>query len=145
MYSFFGLFVDPVPDLSKQLLAIWPDLAVVSIRDPISARAMRFSTDYFAPEDEDIPESIHVAVKALSAEHPTTRFLLLRTECHGGTCGNCGVVVVNGETAFQAADAAEKGALRRLIAYWGVDLGPREIFAPLYRDFPWREDLGRTE
>src|SRR5215216_6113104 len=105
MYSFFGLFADPVPDLSKQLRAIWPDLAVVNIKDPIAALAMRFSTDYFVPSDEDIPDPIHAAVKTLSAQIPTTRFLLLRTECHGGTCGNWGVIVINGETAFQASDA----------------------------------------
>jgi hypothetical protein len=143
VFSFFGLFVDPVPDLSKQLLTIWPDLAVVDIEDPISALAMRFSRDYFVPSDEDIPEPVHVAIKTLSAENPATRFLLLRTECHGGTCGNWGVVVINGETAFEATDADEKGALRRLIAYWGVDLGPAEVFAPLYRSFPWPEGVGR--
>jgi hypothetical protein len=134
MFSFFGLFIDPVDGLSQQLCRIWPELHVVSVERPISALAVRFSEDRYKPSDEDIPAPIVLGVKALSAANYAPRFLLLRTECYGGPCANWGEIIRNGETVFEAHG---DGALRRLIAYWGTDLGPREIFEPLTRDFPW--------
>jgi hypothetical protein len=134
LFSFFGLFADPVDGLSQQLCRIWPELYVVRIERPISALAIRFGADQYEPANEDIPMPIVRSVKALSIENYAPRFLLLRTECYGGPCANWGEVIQSGETAFEATG---DGALRRLIAYWGIDLGPREIFEPLARDFPW--------
>jgi hypothetical protein len=135
MFSFFGLFADPDSDLPERLSGVWPELNVVRIERPISAFAIRFSRDYYEPSDEDTPETVVLKIAELSAENPTLRFLLLRTECWDGICANWGQVFQDGKTTFKAEG---DGALRRLITFWGVDLGPREIFEPLRRDFSWQ-------
>jgi hypothetical protein len=61
----------------------------------------------------------------LSAENTAARFMLLRTECWGGLCANWGQIFLDGKMAFTAEGDS---ALHRLIAHWGVDLGP-ELFA----------------
>jgi hypothetical protein len=58
MFSFFGLFADPVGGLPEQLSRIWPELSVVRIERPISALAVRFGRDRYVPSDEDIPEPV---------------------------------------------------------------------------------------
>jgi hypothetical protein len=134
MFTFFGLFADPVRGLSEQISGTWPSLNVIRLEQPISALGARFGQDHYERELEDIPESTVRAVEKLSTEYPGVRFLLLRTECWGGICGNWGQVIHDGRIVFQARG---DGALGRLIRYWGADLGPREIFDPLRRDFPW--------
>jgi hypothetical protein len=134
MFTFFGLFADPLPDLSERIAAIWPDLNVINVEQPISAIGARFSGDHYVPANEDLPDAVVRRVEALSAACPTVRFLLLRTECWGGICANWGLIIRNGQRVLHAE---QKGALRRLIGYWGVDIGAREIFDPLRRDYPW--------
>jgi hypothetical protein len=135
MFSFFGLFADPDSDLRERLSRVWPELSVVRIERPISAFAIRFSQDYYEPSDEDTPETIVLKVAELSAENPRLKFLLLRTECWGGICANWGQVFQDGKMTIKAEG---DGALRRLIGFWDVDLGPHEIFEPLQRDFGWQ-------
>jgi hypothetical protein len=134
MFTFFGLFADPVSDVSPQISRIWPDLKVIRLEEPISANAARFCHDHYQPEREDIPAAVVGAVERLSTENPNARFLLRRTECVGGVCANWGQIIQNGSTIFRAEG---DGALRRLIKCWGVDLGPEEIFEPLSRSFVW--------
>jgi hypothetical protein len=45
-----------------------------------------------------------------------------------------GLILQDGKIAFRAEG---KEALRRLIGYWGVEIGHKEIFDPLRRDFVW--------
>ena len=134
MFTFFGLFADPLPGLAERISAIWPDLDVIGIEQPISAIGARFSQDHYAPEDEDLPEPVVRHVEALSAAYPAARLMLLRTMCFGGDCANWGLIIRNGQRVLHAE---HKEALRRLIGYWGVDIGPREMFDPLRRAFPW--------
>jgi hypothetical protein len=134
MFTFFGLFADPVNGLRDQIARIWTDLKVVRIEQPITAIAVRFGQDRYEREPKDMPMPVMHAVGTLSAEYPAARFMLLRTECWGGLCENWGQVVQGGSTVFQTE---RDGALGRLIKYWGGDLGANEIFDPLKRDFPW--------
>jgi len=136
MFTFFGLFADPVSDLSPQISRVWPSLHVVRLEEPISAIAVRFSQDHYEKSREDIPESIIRAVERISTENSNARFLLLRTECFGGDCANWGQIIQNGSTIFRAEGDE---ALRRLIECWGVDIGPKEIFEPLSRNFVWEK------
>lgn len=140
-FTFFGLFADPAPGLSDRISEAWTGADVIRMEQPILAIGARFGENFYEQEREDIPEPMIRMVEGISAEYPTARFLFLRTECHGGTCGNWGQIIQNGRTVFQAEGDQ---ALRHLIKYWGVDLGPREIFDPLRRDFPWggREPAG---
>jgi hypothetical protein len=140
MFTFFGLFADPVSGLPEQISRIWPDLNIVSLEQPISAVAVRFGQHLYEPPQEDTPEPVVRTIETLSEKNPDARFLLLRTECWGGQCADWGQVIQNGATTFQADG---EGALRRLIKYWGVDLGPQEIFEPLRRDFQW--DASRSK
>ncbi|PDT74933.1 hypothetical protein [Bradyrhizobium sp. C9] len=112
VYSFVGLFADPVVGLPQRIAAAWSDVSPITIDKPISAIGVRFGEHHYDPSLEGTPLSVVGAVEELSRQSPG-RFMLLRTECWGGD-----------------------GALRRLIQHWGVDLGPSEIFAPLQRDFP---------
>jgi hypothetical protein len=134
MFSFFGLFADPVEGLQEQISEAWPDLTAIVIESPFPAVAIRFGQDIYKPSDEDIPEAVNVSVQKLSARNPAARFLLLRTECWGDTCADWGHVFEDGRIVCQT-DGSE--ALRRLAYHFGVELGPQEIFAPLRRDFPW--------
>ena len=133
-FTFFGLFADPVSDVSPRISQVWPSLRVIGMEEPIAAIAVRFGRDHYEPEREDIPAPVVRAIERISVDIPTARFLLLRTECFGGDCGNWGQIIQNGSTIFQAEG---DGALRRLIECWGVDIGPREIFDPLSRSFVW--------
>jgi hypothetical protein len=133
MFTFFGLFADPVGDLARQIPDVWPDTRPVRMEQPISAIAVRFSKRR-SFRLEDIPEPIIRGTEELSARNTAARFLLLCTECYGGPCDNWGWIFEAGKIVFQADG---DGALRRLIRYFGVDLGPGEFFDPLSRDFPW--------
>jgi hypothetical protein len=136
MFTFFGLFADPVSDLSLRISQVWPSLHVIRLEEPISAIAVRFGRDHYEPEREDMPMPVVRATERISIDIPTARFLLLRAECYGGgdDCANWGQIIQNGSTIFQAEG---DGALRRLIECWGVDIGPKEIFEPLSRSFVW--------
>ena len=140
MFTLFGLFADPPGDISEQISRIWPHLNIIRLEQPISAIAARFGENDYDRGPEGIPEPIARAIANLSKENALVRVLLLRTECFGGECENWGQIVQNGTTVFQADG---EGALRRLIKYWGVDLGPQEIFDPLRRDFQWDAPPGR--
>lgn len=104
------------------------------IDQPISALAVRFGRDLYRPEEEDLPDSVVRQVVGLSRDLPGVRFLLLRTECSGGDCMNWGIVILNGLPVLRAEG---QYALRRLTGYFGVDIGEREAFDPLRRDFQW--------
>ncbi|WP_461356390.1 hypothetical protein [Bradyrhizobium sp. USDA 4454] len=133
MYSFVGLFADPVAGLPQRIAAAWLDVNPITIDKPISAIGVRFGEHHYDPSLEGTPPALVRTVEELSRQSPG-RFMLLRTECWGGICENWGQIICDGETVFRAEG---DGALRRLIQQWGVDLGPSEIFAPLQRDFPW--------
>src|SRR5262245_20267521 len=130
MFSFFGLFSDPTSDLQRAITQTWPEVSVAKIAHPISALAVRFGDDRYAPEDESLPKFVHRQVSDLSVHFLGVRFMLLRTECWGGICGNWGAVILDGEQVFRAEG---KNALRRLIGYWGADIGDKEISEPLRR------------
>jgi hypothetical protein len=134
MFTFFGLFADPVRGLSEQISETWRGITVIELEQPIPAIGARFGRDHYQPEREDIPKPLIQAVEKLSAHYPDVRFLLLRTECFGGICANWGQIIRDGRMVLQ--DHGD-GALGRLINYWGADLGPTEMFAPRLRDFPW--------
>jgi len=136
MFSFFGLFADPVGELAEQISTAWPGADVIRIEQPIPAIGARFERDLYQPELEDIPDAVARVVESLSAKYPSARFLLLRTECWGGDCGNSGRIIQRGHIVLEANGDR---ALRRLIKHWGFDLGPKEIFDSLRRDFPWRQ------
>jgi hypothetical protein len=135
MFTFFGLFADHVSDLSEQISRTWPHLNIIKLERPISAIAVRFGErDYSFADEGMLPEPVTKAIEELSRKNAAVRFLLLRTECFGGRCDNWGRIIQNGTTVFRAEG---DGALRDLVKYWGVDLGPQEIFDPLRRDFQW--------
>ena len=134
MFSFFGLFADRAHGLREQICETWPLFPPTLIDTPMSAFAVRFGRNVYDPADENIPDSVYVSVRDLSAQNPACQFLLLRTECFGGDCENWGCIFLQGEIV---CDAKGNGALRQLLSYFGVQLGPTEIFEPLRRDFPW--------
>ncbi|MBR1086547.1 hypothetical protein JQ621_03565 [Bradyrhizobium manausense] len=134
MFIFFGLFADPVSDVLLRISEAWPDLKVVRLEHPISAIAARFGENHYDLSRDKIPTDILLMTERLSSETPSARFLLLRTECFGGICDNRGRILLDGRTLFEAEG---DGALRRLIKFWGADIGPEEIFEPLGRSFRW--------
>jgi len=93
MFTFFGLFADPASGLSADIRRVLPSLHVIGIERPIRAIAARFGAEAYERERECIPEAVIRAVEILSAEYPGARFLLLRTECFGGSCINWGKVI----------------------------------------------------
>jgi len=134
MYSFFGLFADPVDELAARCKAVWPGLQPMLVADPASLLGLRFDPEFYVPEDEDIPDAVSARIIALSREYPAVRFVVLRTECFGGLCSNWGYIAQAGDvTRREKGD----GALSQLMAVFEIDLGSAEIFAPLTRDFPW--------
>lgn len=82
MYSFFGLFTDPVPGLPQRICRAWPELSPIKIDNPISAIGVRFGTHRYEPSLEDTPAAVVHTVEELSQQSPA-RFMLLRTECWG--------------------------------------------------------------
>jgi hypothetical protein len=139
-FSFFGVFTDRSPGLVDEFLRCWPSVDIVEITEPFPGIAVRFSRLLYTPAEEDIPESVCSAVQEISRKTPSARFVLLRTECWGGICGNWGKVIIDGNVVVDEPCAAYpqgKGTLRRLIGNFGVDIGTLEIFDPLSRDFPW--------
>jgi len=134
MFSFFGLFGDPIDGLLEQLARDWPRANVISIEKPLVALGVRFGQEFYEPSDEDIPDVVTGQIKRVSIENPAARFLMLRTECWGGDCENWGYVLKDGMIVYEAHG---DGALRRLVLHFGVDLGANEVFEPLRRDFPW--------
>ncbi|ASG23028.1 hypothetical protein [Nitrospirillum viridazoti] len=134
MFIFTGLFADPAEGLPEQFARLWPGLDIIRIDRPIVAIAARFDPHL---DDEAMDRAVPL-VEALSARHPAGRFLLLHTECFGGDCGYRGQILQDGRTVLEAD--GDGAALRRLIGYWGIDLGPQARFEPLRRDFPWRQE-----
>jgi hypothetical protein len=67
MFTFFGLFADPLSDLPRQISEIWPDLKPIRIEQPISAIATRFGQQHYEREREDIPEPIVSLTEGLSS------------------------------------------------------------------------------
>jgi hypothetical protein len=134
MFSFFGLFSDPIDGLREQLARSWPRASVISIEKPLAALGVRFGPEFYQPSNEDIPEIVSGQVSRVSAENPAARFLLLRTECWGGDCAYWGHVLRDGMTIYEARG---DDALRRLVLHLGVDIGVDEVFEPLRRDFRW--------
>jgi hypothetical protein len=139
MFTFFGLFADPVSGLSEQVSQAWPSLNVIRIEQPISAVAARFDENSYEHDIEQKPEHTVQAVEKLSKDCPAARFLLLRAECWGGVCEYWGQIIQDGQTVIEAE--GNQSALRRLIEHWGVDLGPNAIFDPLQREFPWSRSV----
>ena len=138
----FGRIYGPRPD---RFLQRWPDVDIVSIDKPFRGLAVRFQRPSYDPSEEDLPEPISTGVREISRQTPGVRFVLLRTECWGGSCCNWGQFIVNGavvvnEPCVQVKDINNlepDGVLRKLIGYFDVDIGPSEIFEPLAGGFPW--------
>jgi hypothetical protein len=62
--------------------------------------------------------------------------------CFGGPpCFNDGRIIEKGEITFSATEQphphTNPGALRRLVLRMGADIGRRQFFDPLRRDFDW--------
>jgi hypothetical protein len=128
------MFTDPAPGLPDQLLRRWPTIDIALIASPFPGIAARFPANSYEPADEDLPAPVTAETKRISASHPGVRFLLLRTNCWGGDCFNWGQLIRDGQLMYETDG---KEALRRLVGQFGVDIGAREIFQPLCRDFPW--------
>src|SRR5579862_1853099 len=147
MYSFFGAFAQPLmAGLDECFIQRWSDVDVVELSSPFLGLAVRFATSVYTPSDEDLPDPVSNGVQEISRQVPTVRFVLLRTECWGGLCGNWGQFIQSGRVVVnepllpgvEIARPEPDGILRRLINHLGVDIGPAEVFAPLTRDFPWK-------
>jgi hypothetical protein len=145
MFSFLGAFSDPCPGVAQQFLQRWPDVDIVEIERPFRGVAVRFHESVYDPAEEDLPDAVSAGVRGISQQNPGVRFVLLRTECWGGICGNLGQFILNGAMAVDEPVVPVKdinnpepdGVLRRLIGHFDVDIGPSEIFEPLSRGFPW--------
>lgn len=133
-FYFFGVFADPRPGLADELSHSWPDANVVEISNPFPAIACRLPKRVYEPELEDVPEPVAATVSGISARYSTTKFLLLRANCWGGDCFFWGQIM---QTGRKLATIDGDQALRRLIQFFGVDIGESELFAPLSREFPW--------
>jgi hypothetical protein len=142
VFTFFGLFTDPVPGLQDQLLERWPSIDITVMASPFPGIAARFPADSYEPANEDLPASVTAETVRISASHPGVRFLLLRTECWGGDCFNWGQLIRDGQLVYETEG---KEALRRLVGQYGVDIGAREIFQPLSRDFPWKVGVAASD
>ena len=68
MFTFFGLFADPVSDLSLRISQVWPSLHVIRLEEPISAIAVRFGRDHYEPEREDMPMPVVRATERISID-----------------------------------------------------------------------------
>lgn len=141
MFSFFGAFaVNESPTLAENFHERWPDADLVDIEKPFDGLAIRFKESIYKAGSEELPVAVSAAVQEVSQQNPNTRIILLRTECWGGICENWGEFILNGQTvvAKPFVEYPEcKGTLRELIKNLGVDIGPKEVFEPLCRDFPW--------
>jgi len=141
LFSFFGAFTDLTPNIAEDFTHRWPDVDIVRIETPFNGLGIRFQESVYTPENEDLPESISLAVLDISRQNRGVRFILLRTECWGGICASWGQFIVDGNIAAEEPMAKYpngKGTLRRIIGHLGVDIGPAEIFEPLFRGFPWK-------
>jgi hypothetical protein len=132
--------MDAGPGLAEQFRLRWPEIDLVQISHPFHGLAVRFQNSIYAPDEEDLPTSVSAGVREISLRFPGVRFVLLRTECWGGTCNNWGQVVRGGELVINESPMGPRseGALRRLLLNLDVDLGDCEIFEPLSRSFPWK-------
>jgi hypothetical protein len=81
LFTFFGAFADRHPGIARQFLQRWPDINIVEIENPFQGLAIRFQESVYAPEEEDLPESVSTAAQEISRQIPGARFVLLRTEC----------------------------------------------------------------
>jgi hypothetical protein len=133
-FYFLGVLATPSPDLAGKFAATWPDADVIAVTAPLEAVAVRLPERCYDEDRETVPAGVAASVRSISEERPEARFLLLATACFGGDCLNCGRVIQNGSVI---ASFEGDGALRRLLGFFGVDIGEREYFAPLTRDFPW--------
>ncbi|HKV80203.1 MAG TPA: hypothetical protein VJP02_18790 [Candidatus Sulfotelmatobacter sp.] len=141
MFSFFGAFADRAPNIAEEFARRWPDVDIVKMETPFRGLGVRFQESVYTPEDEDLPEPVSLAVQDISRQNPTVRFILLRTECWGGVCGNWGQFIVDGNIAAEELVVQHpngEGTLRRLIGHLGVDIGKQERFEALDRRFPWK-------
>jgi hypothetical protein len=138
-YQFFGAFTDPHPDLRREFEERWPHADVLELAEPFHGWAVRFNEEAWQNE-VDLPQAVTAAVLEISRRIPEIRIVLLRTECFGGDCENWGQCIRNGDVVMDEPhiDDAPRGALRRLIRNFNVDIGEREIFEPLSRAFPWK-------
>jgi hypothetical protein len=139
-YTFFGAFTDPHPGLSQEFSRRWPDSDIIHIDKPFNGVAVRFNDQTWGNGDHaDLPEAVISAAREISLLFPEIRIVLLRVQSFGGLCENWGLCLRNGRVVMNEpyVDDAPRGALRRLISNFGVDIGEQEIFEPLSRAFPW--------
>src|SRR5690349_6836056 len=109
MFSFFGLFSRETPGLLEDMATRWPSSDVTRLEEPFQGLALRYSSDLYTPSDEDIPAEIATQIIELSTQHPTQTFVVVRTECWGGSCMNWGTVCQNGRAEHVES---QDGALR---------------------------------
>lgn len=86
-------------------------------------------------EDGPFPAAVADIVRSISGRRPGIRFLTLWTYCFGGDCLYSGQVILDG--AVIASAEADKRVGPLLLSF-GVELGQRDYFAPLTRDFLWK-------
>lgn len=135
MFCFLGAFALPPGKFKSEFARIWPDADFARIKKPIRADAVRLTRMTKADAERELPSQIIEALKSLSTKYRDAQFLLLRADCWGGPCSYVGVTVKAG--TIQAQESGDK-SLRRMILPFGADLGERQIFPPLTRNFKWR-------
>jgi hypothetical protein len=135
MFCFLGVFASPSGNFKPEFASLWPDADYARITSPIAAEAVRLTKMTSPASEGELPLEVIDALKSLSTAHHHAQFLLLRADCWGGHCDFVGVVVKGG--AFQAEEKGDQ-SLRRMILHFGVDIGERQIFAPLRRSFRWQ-------
>ena len=137
-FKFLGIFAERSRGLPRECSREWPDADVAKIASPFKSVGVRFSDTLSMPENQ-LPEDIVAAVRGMSAHHPRVKFMILRAECWGGVCSYWGQTVQGGQTVA-VVDGDQ--ALRRLVQFFGVDIGEKQLFAPLERNFPWTRGNG---
>jgi len=141
MFCFLGAFSSPSTNLEREFARLWPDADFNRIESPIDAIAVRLTARTKPSDEGELPSDIVDALKALSIEHPRNRFLLLRADCWGGDCFYNGNTIEAG--SVQEVETSDQ-SLRQMVQFLGADIGERQVFAPLRRDFAWHR-FSRSE
>lgn len=134
MFYFLGAFATPPGDIEYEFVRLWPDVEFAVIEFPINAAAVRLTARTRPSSEGELPDDILSDLTGISAKHPKTRFLMLRADCWGGDCFYSGKTIEAGRTI---TDEVGSQSLRRMIQFLGADIGERQIFDPLKRDFAW--------
>ena len=132
-YRFSGFFARAEPSLLEAAQRRWPGCRVRRIEAPfrgIGVASPEF--DDADPDDEyeraaDIADSIYADLPEWSRSHPGILFVYIDADCFGGHCEYEGYVCQDGRLRVRTHG---EGALRRLMAFLGVDMDERLQFEP---------------